>query len=91
MRKTTVILGSLAMLLGGITGSHAEAAEAGDLAFKQSCSRCHRSAAGMAKDIPGATPQARADWLRALLARHHTPDPAVREVLATYLSTLTPN
>lgn len=88
MSKLAVFMG-FALALGGVVNvARAGEGAAGELAYAQHCKECHRSAALLAKEARGATPEARAAWILSFIERHHAPDPAVRRAIAAYLSAL---
>lgn len=66
-----------------LNGSGAFAAD--DAAFKSGCSECHRSAAKIARELEGATPEERARLLSGFLEKHHAPDPEARAAVVEYL------
>lgn len=58
-------------------------------AYQKACGDCHRAPATLARKIRGDTQEEKKAYLRALLARHHTPDPAEIDHIIGYLLTPT--
>lgn len=81
-RRLSVALVTLAVLTAPVSAQSASEAEA---AWDRSCARCHRDAAAVVADLPGATPEEQRQWLDGFLATHRAPDPATRAALIDWL------
>lgn len=63
-------------------------ATAGETAYREACSRCHRDVTRLARQLPGATAADKSAWLETLLAHHHAEDARRRADLIAYLTGL---
>lgn len=61
---------------------------AGEAAYAETCSRCHRDVTRVARQLPGATAAEKSTWLETFLTDHHAEDVRRRADLIAYLTRL---
>ncbi|MEQ1717515.1 MAG: c-type cytochrome [Hyphomicrobium sp.] len=94
MRRCTRSLGFFAGLATVLAGSPQAApgddtAQAGEAVFKTNCTKCHVSAATVARKLKGETAEEKTTNLAKFLETHQKSDPATRPALTAYLIGLT--